>query len=49
MNVYYIRNAIGKRKYMNIKPASKAPGIPGLAPYIDVSKKNSVSRYWHFI
>ena len=24
---------------MNIKRASKAPGIPGLAPYKDVAKK----------
>ena len=39
MNVYYSHNVIGKRKYMNIKRASKAPGIPGLALYKDVAKK----------
>ena len=39
MNVYYSDNVIGKRKYMNIKRASKAPGIPGLALYKDVAKK----------
>ena len=40
MNVNYSHNVIGKR---NIKRASKAPGIPGLALYKDVAKKNSVS------
>ena len=39
VNVYYSHNVIGKRKYMNIKRASKAPGIPGLALYKDVAKK----------
>ena len=41
VNLYYSHNVIGKRKYMNIKPAKipGIPGIPGLAPYKDVSKK----------
>ena len=39
VNVYYSHNVIGKRKYMNIKRTTKAPGIPGLAPYKDVTTK----------
>ena len=39
MNVYYSHNVIIKRKYMNIKRTSKAPGIPDLAPYKNVAKK----------
>ena len=39
VNVHYSHNVIGKRKYMNIKRASKAQGIPGLALYKDVAKK----------
>ena len=39
VNVCYSHNVIGKRKYMNNKRASKAPGIPGLALYKDVAKK----------
>ena len=39
MNVYYSHNIIGKWKYLNIKHASKAPGIPGLALYKDVAKE----------
>ena len=39
VNLYYSHYVIGKRKYMNIKRASKAPGIPGVAPYKDTSKK----------
>ena len=39
VDVFYNHNVIGKQKYMNIERASKAPGIPGLAPYKDVEKK----------
>ena len=39
VNVYYSHNVIGKKKYINIKRASKAPGIPGLSPYKDVTTK----------
>ena len=38
MNVYYGHNVVGKQKNMNIKRASKAPGIPSLAPYKNVAK-----------
>ena len=39
VNVFYSHNVIGKRKYMNIKRGSKAPGIPGLDSCKDVAKK----------
>ena len=39
VNVYYSHNVTGKRKYMNIKRASKTSVIPCLAPYKDVATK----------
>ena len=44
VNVYYSNNVIGKQKYMNIKRASKATGIPRLALHKDVAKKKKKKK-----